>query len=529
MRGACSAFGAIRDSARGIAASMGRALESPLRWPRMTTRRLMMLVAIVAIGIWATMNVPPALERSVAYQNMAEYHADLERSCNEMERASSVKASAIQAQFEEWHKANPSGDELTKRYFNSHREFYETDANYQREMAKFHADLKNQYRRAGWFPWLAAVQRFIEPRHPLDSQPLASQPGKTYELVTEGAVSAQFSPRGDGLAIACRDHAIRLLQLPSRKLLASFSVIARDSHLVAFAPDRTTLFATGYAGPLQRWDLANGHADRPIAWKNHVPGQGAASEFASAMACSPDGGAIAVAVGVHTAPFSKPVYAVRLFDTRTSQRLWEHKGTGSPPRSLAYSPDGQTVAFGSGPAELLDSRTGETKLTFAPIVGHVIAVTYSPDGRTLAGAGADTLSPDLQAVGHGRVSLWDVSTGAVVRTLEGPTENAFAVVFSPDGKMLAAGGRGPRKNARNRLGVRPGSQNTSEVRAWDVASGKRIWTVEGESNAAVSLSYTMDSAFLAFCDEDYLFVIDARTGRLIQIVMQTIERFRVKG
>src|SRR4051794_2330707 len=69
----------------------------------------------------------------------------------------------------------------------------------------------------------------------------------------------------------------------------------------------------------------------------------------------------------------------------------------------------------------------------ANLRGHtniVFSVAFNPDGRTLAsGSGGP---------GWGEIKLWDVATGKEQATLQGHTRSVFSVAFSPDGKTLAS-------------------------------------------------------------------------------------------
>ncbi len=90
----------------------------------------------------------------------------------------------------------------------------------------------------------------------------------------------------------------------------------------------------------------------------------------------------------------------------------------APQTSTSTASESQEAATSPSPSELV-SQTGHS--------GPVHSVAFSPDGKTLASGSEDHT-----------VNLWEVSTGKLLRTLEGHSDVVNSVAFSPDGKTLAS-------------------------------------------------------------------------------------------
>lgn len=120
-------------------------------------------------------------------------------------------------------------------------------------------------------------------------------------------------------------------------------------------------------------------------------------------------------------------------------------------RSIAFSPDGQRLALVADQAkpQLWDVRSGNKLRDFGAndYTEYPSGIAFSPDGATLAASKAAPSAPF-------EIWLWDPATGARKGTAIGlprpgvpdsllsmlPYAAADGIAFSPDGKLVAAGG-----------------------------------------------------------------------------------------
>lgn len=231
-----------------------------------------------------------------------------------------------------------------------------------------------------------------------------------------------FSPDGKSLAAGGRDKVIHLWNVETGEETRQLAGHRDEICSVAFSPDGKSILSGELLGEMRLWEPATGEVRKVINPKMAV------NVFH--LEWSPDSRFFAIA---------STKSWVYLVDATTGKQIGELKGHAFYVTRVRFSADGKSVAaVGLDNTVRVWEVTGDPQAP--PLVAREVAKFTIENGPDDVCFMADR--PQV-AVAHrdGRCSLWDFGTNTMVASFQAHQGGTRAIALSPDGKLLATGGR----------------------------------------------------------------------------------------
>lgn len=285
---------------------------------------------------------------------------------------------------------------------------------------------------------------------------------------------------------------------------------------LAVSPDGKTLATGTSKGDAHLWDTTTGKERRLLLGHEYT---------IENLAFSPDGKKLVTA---------SDDYTLAIWDTTSGEMLHQFTLVENTTWAVRFSPDNRSILTGSEEGlTRWDVETGE-QLTLYDAENIYYTVGFSNDGKTVVGGGynglcfyntetgekiacpeefADTslysmdFSPDgsLLAVGGRDIYLLEFPSLALVRTLKGHTGVAPSLRFSPDGKRIVSG------------------SEDGSARIWDAVTGQTLRIITNRNALVNSVAFSTDGKRVYVGGADNMvWMLDLEVQDLISLACQTI-------
>ncbi|KAK3813320.1 MAG: WD40-repeat-containing domain protein [Benniella sp.] len=296
---------------------------------------------------------------------------------------------------------------------------------------------------------------------PKGDQVASSSYDKTVRLWDVGAGTSRYissghnsvirevkcSPRSGHIATCSEDSTARIWEIATgicHQILRGRSGSMND---VAYSPQGDQIASCSADSTVRLWNAETGACIHTLTGHNNA---------VNVVAYSPHG---------HQLASASDDYTVRLWDVRSGEcsnilightspsEVCNHTLTyqGGWRRSVAYSPQGDQIAFGSDTAvRVYDVGTQKYRHIF---IGHnheVFSATYSLRGDQIASGSKD-----------GTVKVWDIESRTCLWTLAGHTGNVHKILYSSRGDIVIT------------------VSDDKSVRLWGVMSGQCLAVIQG--------------------------------------------------
>ena len=273
-----------------------------------------------------------------------------------------------------------------------------------------------------------------------------------------GCELVAYSPDGGRIACASGPH-VKVLDATTGAELRSFRVgeYIRGIRGMTFSPDGSKLIILPLYGRIQVCDLATWDVSG-LKWDTKL-----SPSDTSPSAVSEDLNLIAVWARDHS---------IKVFDRVDGGIRAVCSGHAGRINTVVFNPDGTRIASLSSVDRSLrvwDTETGQ-EIASTEITGLLSHMTFSPDGRRLAGAGFS-------------LTVWDGESLEELKKIEDEKRHISAFAFSPSGAEIA-------------------TCRGDGIRLWDADSGEEIASLKGFRGSAMDIAFCPTGTRLVTASRD---------------------------